>query len=345
MRVIVGSDVNELFNLGCAHLKKYGDRQGSRNGDVLVCPYPVMSQYNFPYNRVLFDAVRDANPFFHLMESLWMLAGRNDAAFLNQYVSDFGARFAEPDGRIWGGYGTRWRGWFIRELYDVPAGASPVESIDQLTYVVDALKKNPDDRRVVIQMWDPVQDLGAAKKDVPCNTQVYPRVVRKYKTRGGEMTYDDVLDITVMCRSNDIVWGAYGANAVHFSVLQEYLAAGVGCGIGTMYQLSNNFHGYVEIFEKQKPSFLNPYIVNNWRHFPLVNNFATFDEEVRYFCQNPTSEFVFTNHFFNEVAVPAAMAYRLWRNKTRVAALHECERIKADDWRLACANWMQRRMS
>jgi hypothetical protein len=53
-----------------------------------------------------------------------------------------------------------------------------------------------------------------------------------------------VLDLTVCCRSNDAIWGAHGANAVHFSVLQEYLAARIGVGVGTMYQWSNNYHAY-----------------------------------------------------------------------------------------------------
>jgi hypothetical protein len=49
--------------------------QGSRAGDVLVAPHPVMSVTSIPTERVLFDPARDANPFFHLFESLWMLAG------------------------------------------------------------------------------------------------------------------------------------------------------------------------------------------------------------------------------------------------------------------------------
>ena len=41
------------------------------------------------------------------------------------------------------------------------------------------------------------------------------------------------LQMTVHCRSNDIIWGTYGANAVHFSILQEYVAARIGVDLGT----------------------------------------------------------------------------------------------------------------
>src|SRR5690606_25799426 len=35
-----------------------------------------ITEYSHPQERVLFSAVRDANPFFHFMESLWIMAGR-----------------------------------------------------------------------------------------------------------------------------------------------------------------------------------------------------------------------------------------------------------------------------
>lgn len=56
--------------------------------------------------------------------------------------------------------------------------------------------------------------------------------------------------MTVFCRSNDIIWGCYGANAVHFSMLQEYLATYIGCPVGIYQQVSVNWHAYVEVFKK-----------------------------------------------------------------------------------------------
>jgi hypothetical protein len=39
--------------------------------------------------------------------------------------------------------------------------------------VTDALNKNPDDRRCVVQMWDAKRDLGHQGKDFPCNTSIH----------------------------------------------------------------------------------------------------------------------------------------------------------------------------
>jgi hypothetical protein len=56
----------------------------------------------------------------------------------------------------------------------------------------------------------------------------------------------DKLNMTVFCRSNDMVLGAYGANAVHMSMLQELIAHALDTRVGTYWQVSHNFHAYTE---------------------------------------------------------------------------------------------------
>ena len=218
MRTIHARNVNDAWTQAVQMMLEEGRCEDSRAGPVLVMPCPVMTVYAKPCERVLFDRVRDANPFFHLFEAMWMLAGRNDAEFLNLFVKDFGARFAQSNGTIHGAYGFRWREHF---------------GFDQLDFIVKQLKENPGNRQAVLQMWDTgyAMDLVVKDwKDRPCNTHVYFRI------------RDLHLDMTICCRSNDILWGAYGANAVHFSFLQEYMAGRIGCAVGLMYQFSNNWH-------------------------------------------------------------------------------------------------------
>jgi hypothetical protein len=93
-------------------------------------------------------------------------------------------------------------------------------------------------------MWDPKADLNPGpyteRKDLPCNTQIMFAI------------RNDKLDMTVINRSNDIVWGAFGTNSVHFTFLQEVIACAVGVDVGHYYLFSNNFHMYnsVEGFER-----------------------------------------------------------------------------------------------
>lgn len=240
-------NVQEAYVLGLAALRRDGVWQDTRGGRALVHPEPVLTRYERPMERVLLDGVRDANPFFHLMESLWMLAGRNDVASLAPFNA--GLKTYSDDGVSYhGAYGHRWRHHFEDgEPYSAhQMGEGPTYQ-DQLARIIQLLRANPEDRRVVLSMWDPVTDLGQDGADFPCNTQVY------FRTRHAEAGQfiegtgrqrQSVLDITVTCRSNDAIWGAYGANAVHFSVLQEFVAAACGFWVGTMCQLSNNLHAY-----------------------------------------------------------------------------------------------------
>lgn len=326
--LIKGRNVNHVFAEGCLYLRDYGKLQKSRAGDVLVCDHPVMSVYDKPTERVLFSWARDANPFFHLMESLWMLNGGQDARWLDQFVKDFSSRFAETNGLLWGAYGHRWRNHF---------------DMDQLKVIVDRLTKNPDDRRVVLTMWDPTYDLCELRdyqdldipepKDLPCNTHVYPRIV------------NGALDITVCCRSNDIIWGAYGANAVHFSILQEYLAAGIGVGVGKLYQLSNNFHAYVDVFEKimkDGTGMDDPYRLNRVHTVPLVDDFGRFDKDLFAFMSG-VSEHIYANRFFPEVAKPMLNVAKVWRSDGASAAVVALHAIKAEDWKWAAKQFLSRR--
>ena len=75
MKVIHARNVNDAVVKGAELLKAGGLTQDSRAGGTLEYPEPVCTVYERPLERVLFDAIRDANPFFHLMEALWMLAG------------------------------------------------------------------------------------------------------------------------------------------------------------------------------------------------------------------------------------------------------------------------------
>lgn len=232
-------NVNEALENGLWHLHLSGILQDSRNGRVLRAPGPVITETFHPRERVLFSALRDANPFFHLLESFWMLAGRNDTASLTGYVARM-QDFSDDGTTLNGAYGYRWREHF---------------GYDQLSEVISDLRLNPNSRRAVVAMWDGGQQvhsggsyaidsdlLKAARgsKDVPCNTHLYFDVI------------DRKLNMTVCCRSNDAVWGAHGANAVHFSILQEYMALACGYQVGSMYQLSNNYHIYVDRPDTQR---------------------------------------------------------------------------------------------
>ena len=312
------NNVNENYPDGLWWLKTAGEMQDSRNGPVIVAPGPVLNVYHRPRERVLFSEVRDANPYFHFFESLWMLAGRNDLAYVKHLLPRM-AEYSDDGVVLQGSYGYRWRrNW----------------EEDQLFTIIDHLEKNPESRRAVIQMWDP-SDLRAPGKDVPCNTQIFISV------RG------DLLDMTIMCRSNDAIWGCYGANVVHFSYLQEFLACALKKMVGKLYQFSNNFHVYPDMprFEElyANPSSTNYYLGEAMSPGPLLfqGDFQTFLMELEDWLDTPTSSSSYP--FLSGVAYPMWLSFTNHKQGETEGALEWADQVDAPDWRLACKAWLERR--
>ena len=166
----------------------------------------------------------------------------------------------------------------------------------------------------------------------------------------------EVLDLTVCCRSNDVVWGAYGANAVHFSFLQEYLAGRMGVGVGTMYQLSNNFHGYVSELERLGESRrlfeegIDPY--ENMAPCDVGRSWDRWDEDLNLFMgwhdlqwrRPSTFHPTFANDWFTHTAIHVTEANRLWRSGSMSHAMGHARDIGSPDWRAACVAWLERRV-
>jgi hypothetical protein len=99
MKVLNVRNVNEALRKGIDLINELGEPIDSRNGPTLEIPCPVATVYHHPWERVLISQTRDANPFFHLMEALWILAGRYDVKFLTEFnkrmadYSDDGSEF------------------------------------------------------------------------------------------------------------------------------------------------------------------------------------------------------------------------------------------------------------
>lgn len=336
MYVIEGRNVNGVYAELVRLVRREGVKGESRGGDVLVLPAPVMLGTHRPQERVLLDVGRDANPFFHLFESLFLLAGRDDYTWLDRFVRNFSSSFAEKDGHGHGSYGRRWRSHF---------------GFDQLDEVVRKLRADQNDRRVVISMWDPTtmvysyggsddkgaNDLLAEARDVPCNTHIYPRIV------------NGALDLTVCCRSNDAIWGATGANAVQFSILLEYLSGRIGVQTGKLYQLANNMHAYTARLGRYGSPAMTKFSADPYEGLnptPIGVDWEHWDEDLRRFMEFTEGQelFDYSNTWWWEVVHPMWDAHKLFSEGKKDFALDAVKTVAAPDWRQACEAWIRRRM-
>lgn len=363
---------------------EYPIEEPSRNGPVLRLPEPAMIHYVKPLDRVLFNQTRDANPFSLLYEALWMLAGRNDVDSIAYYTKRF-REFSDDGKTLNGAYGYRWRhsGYYTPEEY------SPHDwnEVDQLDLLVAHLKAQPDSRRAVLQMWNVEDDLlkigtptetttSANKeyrtwnpdpnysKDVCCNLSVmfslrelektYPieQVIAAVKA-GDDKSFSlpirYALDMTVVNRSNDMIWGMLGANFVTFSVLQEYMAARLGVQVGRYTQMSNNLHCYKSnwkpdewlsdvtpnIYDIGCPTSMrpgepyNPTYTYQWKkvvdRVPLVKDPEVFEHELPKIVERHSrphrngtgARLIWNEPFFNDVVEPMCMAFHCHKLKQR----------------------------
>lgn len=313
-------------------LRNKGKRSDSRNGPVLVMPGPVTTIFEKPWEHVLTYPGRNANPFFHFMESMWMLAGRRDVAPMDFYVKNM--KNYSDDGDVFhGAYGYRWRHHFCME---------GEEGEDQIIKVINELSNDPNSRRAVLTMWDPVADLNRQGKDFPCNTHIY------FRTRENGATH--FLDMTVLCRSNDIIWGLYGSNAVHFSVLLEYLAGALGMLMGRYYHVSNNYHAYVDVFDKYVDEATGPLAPKQAEHIDLFENHSAVQVEINRMINHLAypGEHPYPTDVSNLVLLSNMhlmhWAYTEHKKKDYSRALQIVRRMAFPDWREACTSWLTRKV-
>ncbi len=214
----LGRNHNTIAPAVYRDLEEVGIRQTSRNGPVIRMPRTTTIVSLCPRERVNFDGVRDANPFFHLVEAAAMLGNCNSVELLSFFAKNMRS-FSDDGERYNAFYGER-----LRSTWG-----------DQLAEVVAELADKPDSRQAVAQIWDPA-DLTKQTKDKACNLCLMFQV-----SPAGE------LEMTSVNRSNDAIWGILsGANTVHLSYFQEYVACALGLPVGAWTHFSNNLHVYTD---------------------------------------------------------------------------------------------------
>lgn len=329
MHVIRADNIRDAFYYALQRVLDYGESEDTRIGKAFVIPEPIAIQYLNPKQHVLLDKWRDANPFFHLMEAMWMLAGREDSAFLDNYIRGFGSQYAQ-NGIVPDAYGYRWR-------YAL--------GFDQLEVIIAQLRETPTTRQAVLQMWGAGRIDLCAPEFKPCN------LTACFLIRQGK------LDMTVYNRSNDLVLGCCGANAVHFPIMQEYVATKVGIEMGHYWQVTNNLHLYAEHYDKLMPymnEIFNGHLLEYQQTQQLMSNSDYFDEDLATTMDyldmlhigEPEPGYLgnISNPFLTSVVVPMAVAYKSYRNHDMEGAFDAVKRVTADDWRIAGKEWLERRI-
>jgi thymidylate synthase len=91
-------------------------------------------------------------------ELLWFLRGETSLDYLHTHGVSIWDEWADSEGKLGPIYGKQWRSW------QAPNG----EIIDQISNVVEQIKKNPDSRRLIVSAWN-VADLPDEKMSAQDN--------------------------------------------------------------------------------------------------------------------------------------------------------------------------------
>jgi len=317
MLILDVRNADDAYGKVCRVAMSKGVKQDSRNGAVVSVLGPTVVKFSNPRDRVLIDPTRDANPFFHLFESLWMLAGSNEVSFIQNFNKQIGA-YSDDGETFNAAYGHRWRRYF---------------GYDQIAKAIGMLRDNPYDRRVVITQWDPRADLGSESLDIPCNQQIMPRV------------YEGRLNFLTTNRSNDAVWGLCGANMVHLTVLMEVMAHAVGLPLGEWVHVSNNLHIYERHWDMARTVPALQIHIMRPKSQPLLTGeekYEDFIQDCEAFITGQDDDFA--TEFFDGTVAPMIQGYHKWkRDGDKDGAIYDAQCIEADDWRRACVAWLKRR--
>ena len=100
----------------------------------------------------------------------------------------------------------------------------------QLDYVIGKLKDNPNTRHAAITIYDG-KEHNKYRNDTPCTYAVQFTIV------------DNVLNMSVMMRSNDI-WYGFCNDQYCFSMLQKTVADRLCIDVGSYFHFAHNFHIY-----------------------------------------------------------------------------------------------------
>jgi thymidylate synthase len=96
-------------------------------------------------------------------ELLWFLRGETNIRYLNEHGVRIWDEWADDQGDLGPVYGQQWRSW----------PSSDGETIDQMTGVIEAIRRNPESRRLIVSAWNPAEVDKMALPPCHCLFQFY----------------------------------------------------------------------------------------------------------------------------------------------------------------------------
>src|SRR5271155_4863225 len=158
-------------------------------------------------------------------ELLWFLKGDTNIGYLRDNGVSIWDEWADANGDLGPVYGSQWRSW------PAPDG----RSIDQISNVIDMIRRNPDSRRLIVSAWNPADVDRMALP--PCH------LLFQFYVAGGK------LSCQLYQRSADVFIGV-PFNIASYSLLTHIMAAQCDLAVGEFVWTGGDCHIYQNHLEQ-----------------------------------------------------------------------------------------------
>jgi len=165
-------------------------------------------------------------------ELLWFLSGSTDNRELNALGARIWDEWATDDGRLGPIYGAQWRRWAS------PQGGS----VDQISQVLEMIKRDPDSRRLVVTAWNP-SDLPESGRSPQANAAAGRMALAPCHCLFQFYVQDAALSCQLYQRSADLFLGV-PFNIASYALLTHMLAQQVDLGVGELVHSFGDLHLY-----------------------------------------------------------------------------------------------------
>lgn len=245
------------------HVLECGTRKEDRTGVGTISVFGYQMRFDLAAGFPLLTTKK-----MHLRsiiyELLWFLRGDTNVGFLQEHNVTIWDEWADDAGDLGPVYGYQWRSW----------PTTDGRAIDQITEVVDQIRRNPDSRRLIVSAWNVGEIERMALPPCHCLFQFY------------------VADGRVSCqlyqRSADIFLGV-PFNIASYALLTMMVAQVTGYAPGEFVHTLGDAHLYLNHLEQAKTQLTRePYPLPQMHLNPQVSSILDFSyddfELVGYQC-------------------------------------------------------------
>jgi len=229
------------------HVMENGVKKEDRTGTGTLSVFGYQTRYNLEDGFPMVTTKKlHLKSIIH--ELLWFLSGDTNIKYLKENGVRIWDEWADENGDLGPVYGYQWRSW------PAPDG----RHIDQISNLIEMIKKNPDSRRLIVSAWNPALIDEMALPPCHCLFQFY--------------VADGKLSCQLYQRSADIFLGV-PFNIASYSLLTLMIAQVCGLKPGEFVHTLGDAHLYSNHIEQAREQIarkpfglpemhLNPHVTN-----------------------------------------------------------------------------------